>query len=319
MKYFRALLATVAAGLTCPAPAEPVNDIQAIVHDAVVTKYEVEYYTATAEEALRSRYRTQPEVYERELIKALNENLEERLKRQLILHEFKAGGYNIPEPILDSAVQEEIEKRGGRERLTKTLNARGMSWEKFRQQTREGIILGALRAKNISQEIIISPHRIERYYLANQDDYRLDNQVKLRRIMLNNTADGRDARATRQLAEEIRVKVKTGAAFSEMASLYSASPDARNGGLMDWINPSVLNTNIASAVFALKPGEVSNAVELGNAHYLFLLEEKRTAHHRPLNEVRDEIEATLVKEERNRLEQQWIERLKNKTFVRRFF
>jgi peptidyl-prolyl cis-trans isomerase SurA len=257
-------------------------------------------------------------MYERELLKALNENLEERLKRQLILHEFKAGGYNIPEPILDSAVQEEIDRRGGRERLLKTLQAQGMTFEKFRQQTREGIILGALRAKNIREEIIISPHRIERYYLANQDDYRLDNQVKLRRIMLNNTADGRDAAATRQLAEEIRTKIQTGAAFSEMATLYSASPDARNGGLWGWIEPTALNTNIAAAVFALKPGETSEPIELGGAHYLFLLEEKRTAHHRPLNEVRDEIEANLIKEERTRLEQQWIERLKKKTFVRYF-
>jgi len=318
MRKFRVLLAIAAASLTLSARGAVVNQIRAVVHDAVVTEEEVEAYTAQAEETLRNRYRTQPEVYERELLKALNENLEERLKRQLILHEFKAGGYNIPEPILESAVQEEIEKRGGRERLLKTLQARGMTYEKFRQQTREGIILGALRAKNISQEIIISPHRIERYYLANQDEYRLDNQIKLRRIMLNNTADGRDARATRQLAEEIRAKIKTGAAFSEMASLYSASPDARNGGLWGWIDPSVLNTNIASAVFALKPGEVSDAVELGNAHYLFLLEEKRTAHHRPLNEVRDEIEANLKKEERDRLEKQWIERLKKKTFVRYF-
>lgn len=318
MKYFRILVATVAASFTCSAQAELVNAIKAVVHDAVVTQEEVETYTAQAEEALRGRYRTQPEVYQRELLKALNENLEERLKRQLILHEFKAGGYNIPEPILDSAVQEEIEKRGGRERLTKTLNARGMSWEKFRQQTREGIILGALRAKNISQEIIISPHRIERYYLANQDNYRLENQVKLRRIMLNNSSAGRDAAATRQFGEEIRAKLKTGAAFSEMASIYSDSPDGKNGGLWGWIDPSVLNTNIAAAVSALKPGEVSEVVELGNAHYLFLLEEKRTAHHRPLNEVREDIEANLVKEERDRLEQQWIERLKKKTFVRYF-
>jgi peptidyl-prolyl cis-trans isomerase SurA len=319
MKNLRALLATaVAASLTLSARAELVNAIKVVVHDAVVTQYEVEDYTAAAEDELRRRFRTQEEVYQRELLKALNENLEERLRRQLILHEFKAGGYNIPEPILESAVQEEIDKRGGRERLTKILNARGMTWEKFRQQTRESIILSALRAKNISQEIIISPHKIESYYLANQSDYKLENQVKLRRIMLKNTADGRDAAATRQLAGEIRAKVKTGSAFSEMASMYTELDDKREGGLWGWLETSALNTNIVSAVSSLKPGEVSDVIELGNAHYLFLLEDKRTAHHKPLNEVRDEIEANLLKEERDRLEKQWIERLKKKTFVRYF-
>ena len=318
MKRICTLLVTLTAGLSAATGAELVNAIKAVVHDAVVTQEEVEAYTAPVEETLRQRYRNQPEAYQRELLKALNENLEERLRRQLILHEFKAGGYNIPEPILESAVQEEIDKRGGRERLTKNLQARGMTFEKFRQQTRESIILGALRAKNIAQEIIVSPHRIETYYLANQDKYKVGEEVKLRRIMLNKTSGGRDTASTRQLGEEIRAKIKAGDAFSEMASIYSDSTDAKNGGLWGWVEKSVLNENLAEAAFTLKPGEVSGVLEVGNAYFLLLVEERRNAHSKALSEVREEIEANLLKEERDRLEKQWIERLKKKTFLRYF-
>jgi hypothetical protein len=52
--------------------------------------------------------------------------------------------------------------------------------------------------------------------------------------------------------------------------------------------------------------------------YLMLLEDKRPAHLKPLGEVRDEIEKDLLAEEKGRLEQQWLDRLKKKTFLRYF-
>ena len=48
------------------------------------------------------------------------------------------------------------------------------------------------------------------------------------------------------------------------------------------------------------------------------VEEARVAHVKALAEVRDEIEKNLVLSERERIEKQWIEKLKKKTFVRYF-
>jgi hypothetical protein len=53
--------------------------------------------------------------------------------------------------------------------------------------------------------------------------------------------------------------------------------------------------------------------------YVLLVEDARTAHYKPLPEVRDQIERNLILEERNRLEKKWIDRLKKKTFVNTFF
>jgi parvulin-like peptidyl-prolyl isomerase len=52
--------------------------------------------------------------------------------------------------------------------------------------------------------------------------------------------------------------------------------------------------------------------------YLMLVEDKRIARTKALPEVRDEIEKTLVVQERSRLHKKWIERLKAKSFVRYF-
>lgn len=317
MKAFCALLVVAAAassGLSLH--AEVVNGIKAIVHDAPVTKFEVERLTEDAAKVLERQYGNQRDVFERELAKALNDNLEDRIKRQLILHDFKVGGYNIPEPILQDAVDDEIRNRfGGREKLIKSLQAQGMTYEKFRQTTRESIIRRALTQKNVNQEIIVSPHRIESYYLANKDKFKVEDQVKLRMIVLNKPADS-DGSTVKSLAEEIRTKIKNGAAFSEMAGVYS---QGRNpGGDWGWVEKSVLRKELADNAFSLKVGEVSEPLEAGNAVYLMLVEDKRPAHTKALSEVRDVIESDLVKEERNRLENQWLDRLRRKTFVTYF-
>lgn len=325
MKTIRAILIVVAtAGFALSLQAELINGIKAIVHDSVVTKQEVEFSTAPAEEVLRKKYRTQPEVYERELARALNENLEERLKRQLILHDFKAGGYNLPEPILQAAVDEEIRSRyGGREKLIKSLNAQGMTYEKFRQQARENIIRRALTSKNISQEIIVSPHKIETFYLANKDKFKVNEEVKLRVIVLNIPVESDAPRVRKRLAE-IRANVKGGDAFSEMALAYSQGRQKEQGGDWGWIQKYdldgalVLRKELAEPAFALKPGEMSEVLEIGNTCYLMFVEDKRPAHTKELSAVREVVEQTLLDEERARLEKQWIDRLKKKTFLRYF-
>ena len=53
-------------------------------------------------------------------------------------------------------------------------------------------------------------------------------------------------------------------------------------------------------------------------YYLMMVEDKQLAHVKPLEEVRDEIEKELVLQERSRLRTKWIDRLKEKSFVRYF-
>jgi len=295
-----------------------VDGIKAIVHDSVITYQEVEAFTAPAAELLRRQYRTQPDLYEKKLTETLNESLEHLLERQLIIHDFKAEGYNMPEAVIEDAVQDRIRaKYGDRAKLTKSLQAEGTTYEKFRQQMRDQIIVEALRAKNVSSEIIISPHKIETYYQAHQDDFKLEDQVKLRMIVLNKTSDSK-AGAVRQLTQEILTKIKGGATFAEMAAVYSQGAQRNQGGEWGWVERKVLRKELSDVAFSLKPAEMSGVIETPEACYLMLVEEKRAAHVKPLTEVQDEIEKILLTQERARLQKQYVDRLKKKTFIRYF-
>jgi len=319
MKWARTILAAgTLAGCALQAQAELADGIKAIVHDAIVTYEEVDSMTAPAADVLRRQYRGQEEVFQKKLTDALNDNLEQLIVRQLIIHDFKTAGYNLPESILDEAVQERIRSRyGDRVTLAKTLQAEGMTIEKFKEQIRDQIIVQALREKNISSEIIISPHKIETYYQAHHDGYKVEDQVKLRMIVLNKAPESAVPPA-KQLAEEILAKIAEGASFADMAKVYSQGSQRKEGGDWGWVEKSVLRKELAEVAFALKPGEHSGVIETPEACYVMLVEETRVAHNKPLAEVRDQIEKNLLLEERNRLEKQWVERLKKKTFYRYF-
>jgi len=103
-----------------------------------------------------------------------------------------------------------------------------------------------------------------------------------------------------------------------MASVYSQGSQRSQGGDWGWVERSVLRKELAEVAFALKPGQVSGVIETPEACYLMLVEQKRPAHVKPLSDVRDDVEVTLRTQEQKQLEQQWIEQLKKKAFIRLF-
>jgi parvulin-like peptidyl-prolyl isomerase len=319
MKFFRLIpFLAVAACLGLPLHAELVDGIKAVVNSGVVTFAEVDDFAAPAAQALRREYAGEPNLFQQKFGDALNDGLEQLVERQLILHSFDTEGYRLPDTVVDELVQDRIRERfGDRITLMKTLQAQGETFEKFRREVREQYIVSALRAKNISPEkIIISPYKVETYYLVHQDDFKVEDEIKLRMIVLNKTSG--DDTNTASLAGEILDKIKDGATFQEMASVYSQGSQRSQGGDWGWVERSVLRKELADTAFTLKPGQVSGVIETPEACYLMLVEQTRPAHVKPLSEVRDDVEATLRTQEQKQLEQQWIEQLKKKAFIRLF-
>jgi parvulin-like peptidyl-prolyl isomerase len=197
-----------------------------------------------------------------------------------------------------------------------TLKQQGITYETYRKRVREEIIIKAMRVRNLnSDNIIISPQRIMAAYDENRTNYAVGEQVKLRMIMLSKKDDKGTAK---QLAQEIIRKLDEGASFKEMAKLYSEGNRAASEGDWGWAERSTLRKELADVAFNLKPGERSSVAELNDSVWIILAEEKRTAHTRPLAEVRDEIERTLKQNESERLRKKWVARLKDKSFVRYF-
>ena len=316
---FAILAAGVALGWPSAGRSELADGMEAVVHDSIITSYEVRVAADPLIQELDRRYRDQPQVLNQKLADLRTETLEGLLDNQLILHEFETAGYNLPESVIDDYVQDKIRRDfgGDRIKLIQTLRAEGTTYEAWRKKQRDEFIIGQMSLKNVSSATLISPHKIEVYYLQHTNDFKVADQAKFQMIVLTN-GPARSGAETRQLADEVLAKIKDGSQFSEMAKLYSEGPNARDGGDWGWYEPSKLRKELADAATSLKAGEVSSVIDTPEACYIMRVEEKRPAHIQPLNDVRDEIEKTLLAQEHDRLQKQWIERLKNKTFIRYF-
>lgn len=316
MKLLRFTL-MLAAAVFVPAlsRAELADAIKAVVNDKVITYAEVEDYSHDAVNALRQQYSAEPEVFQQKLTELLNDALNQLIERQIILHSFDTEGYKMPDGVVDQLVQDNIrEKFGDRVTLIKTLQARGMTFEQYRDQLRDQFISTQLRILNVQKQIIISPAKIENYYQSHQSDFMLKDQVKLRMIVLNKTSP--DDTNTIKLAGEIRSKIKDGAKFTEMAGIYSQGSQQHQQGDWGWVERSVLRKELGDVAFSLPVGQVSNPIDTPDTVYLMLVEDKKTAHAKPLADVRNDIEKTLRIQQQAVLQKQWIEGLKKKTFIR---
>ena len=314
---FISIFALLPCGIL-PLRAELADGVKAVVNDTVITYSQVEEFTAPAAEALRREYPDAPDTFQQKLQDSLSDSLEQLVERQLILRSFDVEGYQLPESVVDQLVRDRMREKFGDDRVTfiKTLQAQGMTVEQFRKEVRNQYIISALNQKNVSSEIMISPYKIETYYLAHTNDFKMGDEVKLRMIVMNKTSS--EDTNTVKRANEILSEIKNGAAFSEMAKVYSEGSQKSQGGDWGWVERSVLRKDLAAAAFALKPGEVSGVIDTPESVYLMQVEETRPAHIKPLKDVEDEIEQNLRTEEQSRLKKRWIDGLKKKTFIRYF-
>jgi parvulin-like peptidyl-prolyl isomerase len=316
MRFFYAILVgAILIGVGFSADARVVNGIDAVVHDSVITFMDVDQASDRLTRQLQDQYRSQPDVLNQKLTALSKDTLEELEQRKLILHEFETAGYNLPESIIDQEFDNYIKsKYPDRVTFTKTLQQEGITYEQERRNYRETFIVEQMRYKNISSAIMISPHKIETYYVAHQDDFKEEDQVKLRMIVLTKVREG-DNSQKQKLAEEILGKLNEGASFSDMANIYSQD---KQQGDRPWMEKSALRQELADAAFKLKAGEKSGVIDTPEAYYILQVEDKREARVKPLPEVRDPIEKILLAQERTRLQQAWIDKLKKKTFIRSF-
>jgi peptidyl-prolyl cis-trans isomerase SurA len=317
MKFFR-LIPVLALPLCCvpSSRAELADSILAIVNDTVITRAQLDLFTEPAVESLRRQFADQPDAFQSELTRTLNDSLEQLVERQLILHDFDSQGYKLPDSLVNQLVQERIRGRfGDRVTLMKTLQAEGMTYEKFRDQVRDQFIEDYMRRnKGGEQQIIVSPYQIENYYLAHQENFKVEDEIKLRMIVLNKTSP--DDTNTLNLAREIQTKIKEGATFQEMAAVYSQASQQHQAGDWGWVERSVLRKELADAAFALPVGQVSDVIDTPESCYVMLVEDKHPAHVRSLREIRDDIEKTLRTQEQARIQKEWIDGLKKKNFIR---
>ena len=176
------------------------------------------------------------------------------------------------------------------------------------------MMVQAMRHKNVELNTIISPNRIQDYYRKHASEFTSKEQVKLRMIMI--PAGASDPAGQKAMAEEILGKLVNGAEFERMAQIYSEDSTRDLGGDWGWVDRGTLTAPLEKVAFNLRPGKVSNIIQLGGNYYILKVEDKRGGVTRSFNEVREDIEKKLVAEEAQAKQERWLASLRQKAYIK---
>jgi peptidyl-prolyl cis-trans isomerase SurA len=312
----RFLLLAFALFCTTAFAQEVLDGIAAVVNGDVITFSQVREVVGAREKALRDMYKGN------ELVEKIKETrlaaLKELVDRQLILQEFKKNKFSIPDYVIEDRVNTIVREEfgGDRQAFMRTLEAQGYSLARFREVETDKIIVQAMRQRSVKTDTIIPPQKVEEYYEKNREEFSTPDQIKLRMIVLKKGSNESDSKM--KMAEEIRAKIVGGAEFEKLAQMYSEDSTQEAGGDWGWIDRKTLNDSLTKVAFNLKPGAVSPVIELAGSYYLLYVEAKKNGAVKPISQVRDDIEKKLLQTERQRLQQKWIDGLRQKAYVKTF-
>lgn len=300
-----------------PGVAQPqiLNAIAVRVGQEVITLQEIHTFIGPELQLLERQYGGRPEILRQKMREAEKAAIEKLIENKLILNDFSSSGFSIPEKVIEDTVRDRIRTGfGDRATLMKTLQARGITYEDFRKEVREDIILRAMRRHHIPQNIVISPSRISEYYESHKDDFKQEERVKLRMIMITQP-EGAVPDSAAKKATEILFKLDEGASFEEMAKQFSQGSQAAEGGDWGWVERKTLRQDLADVAFQLSPGQRSGVIATPTACFILKVEDKKFSDFKPLVEAREEIEKILQEEEQERLHKRYVERLRKKALV----
>lgn len=144
----------------------------------------------------------------------------------------------------------------------------------------------------------VSEEDARKYFEAHAEALAEVERVKARHILVPVAEDAPEADAARALEEikAIRKEVAGGKRFAETAKARSKAPDATEGGDLGWIKRGGIIKPIEDAVFALKPGQVSEPVRSPFGWHILLAEERREAGSPTFEQAREGIVKALAEE-----------------------
>ncbi len=253
--------------------AKVIDSVYVIVNDEVITRREVDNRVNEISARLRAQNAQlpDPEDLRRQVVEAM---ITERAQLQL----GKEYGIRVSDIELDRAIGRiaESQKMSVQE-MRNQMEKEGMTFAQFREQIRNEIVMQRLVDHEVDAKIQVSDAEIDTYMAAEKaaaaDRVEVDISQILVRIPENASPEQIAARKAR--ADEVARQLRTGADFAKMATTYSESPDALQGGAVGWRDPNRLPTLFSGELGKLQPGQVTPVMRTNVGFHILKLNNRR--------------------------------------------
>ena len=317
------IFATAALSLSSALPqAVEVNGIAAKVNGSVVTKNEVAFMLAPIYAQLATQYPRRGPEFEKQFNAARERTLQELIDRRIILDEFKQLGAIIRPVLIDSEIKRQIRElyNGNESKLREELKKSRLTMDRYREITREKMVVQSMRAQQFSDAPPPLPNEIQAEYQEISEDLRdvTQDKITFRKIFIP-SSDPESPLATPEtqlaLAEDIANKIKGGKSFEEMAETYSKDAFAEQGGLQQELPRTDLSPEFAAILFDSTEEKVVGPLLDPRGFTIVKVLSKNLGPTPPLANVYPMIEERVRKKKTSAKYERWIESRRKRAMI----
>ena len=259
-----------------------------------------------------------PELQSR-LMKAYTETLKAIVERHLVLDLYEQGQGRLPEWLIDQRAEDFIRNTfdGKRSDLMKTLAEEQITYNEWRKQVEEQLIIASMRSASVVQHVNVSPEDMREYYDAHPEEFTSPGKVSFRMIqVLKDRLRSREE--NRREAEAVLSRLHGGEDFSVLARQISDGVNAEAGGDWGWVESNILRSELVSGLDALQPGETTELIETEGEYYILKLEGRRERALMAFRESQPLMESMLKRKHGEKLYNEWMARLRRDAYVKVF-
>jgi peptidyl-prolyl cis-trans isomerase SurA len=255
----RALLGVlVVLGLCVPltrAWAQELDAIVAVVNDDVVVESEVARETNLVIPQLKQQGTAVPapdqlrkQVVERLILKKLQQQRAKQL------------GIEVDEATLMETLTNIAARNGlSIDDLQATLEAGGIRFQDFREDTRMQILLSRLQMQEVARGVQVTDQEVDRFLAKSAGQLMPREQVRLQHILIALPEDPTPAQVAQaeKKAKGLVAKLRAGADFAALAAASSDGRTALQGGDLGWFEMAGVPTLVSDQARTMAKGEIT--------------------------------------------------------------
>jgi parvulin-like peptidyl-prolyl isomerase len=272
--------------------------IIAVVNSEVITQKDLDSFTTFTRMQLSQKLEGQ--ALEDKLASIKTDLLQRLIEDRLILQEAKKSGVKIDETRV-KAKMGDVKKRYETEKdFAAELMQQGLSEADVESRIRDQMMMYALIDRQVREKIQVTPGEITEYYNQHKQEMGIPEQRALASV------SAETEQAAKDLAEELKKGKDIGALAAEK-NIKVNNFSTRQGEL---------KKEVDEAVFALKPGEITEPLNVNGAYYVFKLKEVVAPRVPKLSEVQEDISAAVFERKMQEAVAAWIDGLKKTAYIK---
>lgn len=230
---------------------------------------------------------------------------------QLAQKELGENFGDMLEKIADAEVRKFIVKfEGDTAKAEQALKEMGMDWVSYKEYQKRIILTQSYIHKQLPEQKPITHSELVDTYESMKSEFVVPPMIQFQLIdiqpdKLQLTGTNEDSqREAKQTAEDLIIRLKNGADFSQLAEEYSHGPYRKSSaGIWKPVQPDNLvepYDAIAKAVETMEVGEISEVIDTGKHVFIVKLLDKQQGSNKTFEEVQGQLEEKISFERRRR-------------------